>query len=331
MLNSQSKRNKYFEQKWKVVKPVEKVLGVRFENRRNKTIGTYSQAVVTDKFAYVPILETLESILMNPNLTRLFTSHVPQEGIYSDLRDGMYMKNNPLFLNDKGALQIQLFYDDFETANPLGSKKGIHKLGAIYFTLRNFPPQFNSVLSNIHLCALFHSQDIKTYGFDKILEPLISDLKVLESDGIIIPTFPNPIHGTVVQVVGDNLAIHGLFGLVESFSARNCCRFCVTEKSEFQTIFSEDDMVLRTKDMYSEQCQTIQSNPQLPHYYGVKRPCSLNSLKYFQHNLKLNSSWSILRRTLQVQEKSLAESMHLTTVTWTEEIALLQLSYRMKQ
>lgn len=157
-LNSESKRNSYFEQKWKTVEPVEKVLGVRFENRRNRCTGTYDQIVVTDKLTYVPILETLQSVLRNPNLSDMFTSsHTSKDGVYFDLKDGLYMKRHPLFSNENFALQIQLFYDDFETANPLGSKKGIHKLGAIYFTLRNFPPKFNSSLVNIHLCALFHA------------------------------------------------------------------------------------------------------------------------------------------------------------------------------
>lgn len=151
-------------------------------------------------------------------------------------------------------MQIQLFYDDFETANPLGSKKGIHKLGAIYFTLRNFPPKFNSSLVNIHLCALFHTQDIKSYGFENILEPIINDLKVLETDGIHVPTFKGSVHGTVVQVTGDNLGLHGIFGFVESFSARYCCRFCILEKTDFQTVFSEDEesVILRTRNMHAE-------------------------------------------------------------------------------
>jgi len=40
------------------------------------------------------------------------------------------------FSQQRHALQILLYYDDFETANPLGSKKGIHKLGCVYFTLK---------------------------------------------------------------------------------------------------------------------------------------------------------------------------------------------------
>ena len=96
------------------------------------------------------------------------------------MEDGLYIKAHPLFSSESHALKIQLFYDDFEPCNPLGSKKGSHKIGAIYFTLRNFQPKFNSCLDNIYLCILFHTQDIKTYGFNAILEPLVSELKVLE-------------------------------------------------------------------------------------------------------------------------------------------------------
>lgn len=165
--------------------------------------------------------------------------------------------------------KFNYFFDEFETSNPLGSKRGIHKLGAIYFTLRNFPPKFNSSLANIH--------------FDAILEPIVSDLKVLETDGFKDPLSRNLVHGSVVQVTGDNLGIHGLFGSVESFSARNCCRFCLIEKSDFQTVFCEDEesVILQTKDIHAEHCHTIQTTPQLLHVYGVKRTCLLNSLQYF--------------------------------------------------
>lgn len=97
-LNTESKRNSYYEQKWKIVEPVEKVLGVRLENRRNRTTGTYDQVVVTDKFTYVPILNTLQSILLNPNLSSMFSSdYIPKDGLYSDLKDGLYLKNHTLF------------------------------------------------------------------------------------------------------------------------------------------------------------------------------------------------------------------------------------------
>lgn len=86
VLNSETKRKRLFTEKWGIVEPREIVLGTRFDSRRNKTTGTFDQVVVTDKFAYIPILETLKSILQNPLLTDLFKpKHVPKEGIYVDL------------------------------------------------------------------------------------------------------------------------------------------------------------------------------------------------------------------------------------------------------
>lgn len=111
--------------------------------------------------------------------------YIPSKGVYANLRDAAYFKGSPLFSVEKDALQIQLFYDNFETANVLGPKKGLHKLGAIYFTLIFYvSPTFNSSLMNIHLCALIHAQDIKCYSFDLILEPCINNLKVPETYGI---------------------------------------------------------------------------------------------------------------------------------------------------
>lgn len=42
-------------------------------------------------------------------------------------------------------------------------------------------------MMNIHLVALFHTEDVKKYGFDRILQPLIDDIKILESHGIDLP------------------------------------------------------------------------------------------------------------------------------------------------
>lgn len=80
--------------------------------------------------------------------------------------------------------------------------------------------KWNSFLANIHLRALFHAQDLKRYGFSKILALVVRDIKVLEKDGIEIPLYGGHVRSGVVQVTGDNLSLHSLFGLVESFSAR---------------------------------------------------------------------------------------------------------------
>lgn len=60
---------------------------------------------------------------------------------------------------------------------------------------------------NIHLLSLFHTQDLK-YSFDVILEPLINDIKKLESQGLNLPFCDEPIYGTIAQITGDNLGMH---------------------------------------------------------------------------------------------------------------------------
>jgi len=47
-----------------------------------------------------------------------------------------------------------LYYDDFETNNPLGSAAGIYKVGALYCSIAILPSQYSSLLENIFLVQL---------------------------------------------------------------------------------------------------------------------------------------------------------------------------------
>lgn len=44
------------------------------------------------------------------------------QGKMHDYCDGAHYSKHPLYRNHSNALQIQLYFDDFETKNPLGSK-----------------------------------------------------------------------------------------------------------------------------------------------------------------------------------------------------------------
>lgn len=50
-------------------------------------------------------------------------------GYMYDLCDGKFFRDHPVFNADRHALQIVIYYDEVETANPLGSYRGVHKLG----------------------------------------------------------------------------------------------------------------------------------------------------------------------------------------------------------
>ena len=172
------------------------------------------------------------------------------------------------------ALQIQLYFDDLETTNPLGSKTKVHKLGAVYFCLRNIPARFNSSLENIHLCLLFNSIDREVYGFNSIFKPLLEDLNILETRGVEVQIHGKNslLHGTLCLFTADNLACHSVGGFFESFSANRFCHICLVHKQNAQHIFNDDLVELRNRDNYSQHVEL--NNPPLT---GIKEDSCLNS------------------------------------------------------
>lgn len=64
LLNTETKRQRHFEKKIKIVEPVEHVLGVHYDLRKDRT-GVYSQVPVNDKFMYsmCPFWELLSRCL----------------------------------------------------------------------------------------------------------------------------------------------------------------------------------------------------------------------------------------------------------------------------
>lgn len=91
------------------------------------------------------------------------------------------------------------------------------------------------ILESPLVVVLCKSDDVKTYGYGKFLEPLLQDLSTLEIKGIFIAQPGSFIKGTVQTVIVDNLGTHGFAGFVESFFTEYVCRFCTS--GEFQTFF----------------------------------------------------------------------------------------------
>ena len=72
-------------------------------------------------------------------------------GLLGDYCDGELFKNNQLFKDDPTALQIQLYYDELEVCNPLGTKAKKHKLGKNYMSMHTAFKIFLQVCCIIHL------------------------------------------------------------------------------------------------------------------------------------------------------------------------------------
>lgn len=128
-------------------------------------------------------------------------------------------------------ISLGLFVDDFETCNSLGtSSQKKHKLCGVYWIRGILPP-----LSSIFLAILCKSVDVKIYGYDKVLEPLLQDLKNLEDHGVYITLLGKSLRGTVQSVVADNLWAHSIPGFIQSFSGDFFCRFCTAKSCDIRS------------------------------------------------------------------------------------------------
>ena len=91
---------------------------------------------------------------------------------------------------DKGiSVQVtfQLYFDELETANPIGSRATIHKIGCFYWCLKSLPPWLNSDMRYTFVVALVSYLDVKSYGFSPVIDAITNDLVKLEN-GISITT-----------------------------------------------------------------------------------------------------------------------------------------------
>ena len=99
-------------------------------------------------------------------------------------KDGTAYRRNELFLLDKNPLQLVLYYDNFGTVDPLGNKVSKYKVSAFYFVLGNIPAKYRLRLNYINLVLLCPSALVQKYEYQKILLPLLDDIKILETSGL---------------------------------------------------------------------------------------------------------------------------------------------------
>lgn len=89
-------------------------------------------------------------------------SDVPCPSVYDHAFDCLHPKSLvDQMPEDSVPVMLELYYDEFETANPLGPHKGIYHMGVFYYTIKNLPNYFNSNSSNIHLLAIGHAKEFK--------------------------------------------------------------------------------------------------------------------------------------------------------------------------
>ena len=77
---------------------------------------------------------------------------------------------------------MELILYDFNVVSPLGNKTVKYK--TFYFVFGKLPSKFKSKLSEINLVFLASAHIISGYGYQKILQPVLDDIKELETKGV---------------------------------------------------------------------------------------------------------------------------------------------------
>jgi len=174
-LASAFKWKQYYRNHFNIVDPVEFILDAKAKK----------------SFHYVPLLKVLQQLLNQKDvLSKVFEKRrqqsVSDQLHYRFFEDGQHFKNNAFLSGDELRISLCLYIDDFEICNPLGTSRKTHKLCAVYWILGNLPPGSHSSLASIYLAILCKTNDVKTYGYNRIFEPLLQDLVTLEQQGVFV-------------------------------------------------------------------------------------------------------------------------------------------------
>ncbi|XP_047124241.2 uncharacterized protein LOC124806964 [Hydra vulgaris] len=201
--------------------------------------------LVYDTYEYVSVENNFRSLFSSKEFVELmFGNKTKDNDLIDCFQDGERCKKHYLFSNDnKFSIMIQLFYDGMGTTNPLRG---------------------NASTSNV--------------------ERFVSEIQKLQSIGFC-GDFPKigskQIYVGLYQVSCDILALNGLFGFIECFSADFFCTLCLATKKTIQTKTYESDFEMRTIASYNNDLKALETLALGTHSHGVKATCSLNKIPGF--------------------------------------------------
>ncbi|XP_064461583.1 uncharacterized protein LOC135371463 [Ornithodoros turicata] len=226
----------------------------------------------TVTFQYISVLKVLKHYLESSGISYSCGLRSKDDHL-ATVFDGTVFKNHRFFRGDLSKLCIQLYTDEFEVCDPLGAKRGKHKLLVVYYTLINVPSEYRSLLEHIHLALIVKEKVAQEYGLHRIFEPLVSDIAVLETEGVLVNN--TRYTGSVLCMVGDNLSSHHAGGFSTNFSHGRVCRFCMALHHELSLKHCEKDFVMRSPEGHKYHLSMLKSGLPAQSLYGVKAPCAL--------------------------------------------------------
>lgn len=274
-------RMKEMEKTENFIKPITYNVGQSLSDVRNKKNILYKSVTITAQF--IPLRSQLKKffeIQIFFSEIKKYLANLHQENLQvSNIIQSPLWKKIETNFSGKTVFPLLLYFDDYESGNPLGARAGVHKLGAVYISLPCLPPQYSSKLSNIFLALLFHTDDRKCFGNRAVFNVLLDELLFLENEGIDICTDrkTEKVYFALALVLGDNLGMNSILGFNECFVANSFCRICKMKQTE--TFFSycpSENFPLRTRFNYASDLELNNSS-----ITGIKEECIFHVLKNF--------------------------------------------------
>jgi len=237
------------------------------------------------KSYYISVTEVLKMLVQKVDvMPYVLESCFSDNDFLTSYRSGKAFKFMVPWLKDGNLLLLHLYNDEFDVVNPIGARRGKHKLNATYFTLGNLPSKYRSCLQHIFLTNMVKHKAVKENGYAVCFAPLVAELQKLYNDGFSITLPDGHIHkfyAILCTVSGDNLSSHALAGFRQVFNSGRVCRVCMIDHTELTGTMCEKNVTLRNAANHTYHVEAVKENPNNVAIYGVSGPSVFSPLEYF--------------------------------------------------
>ena len=261
-LTSKYLRDKYLENNVVTIKAREIIMGHQLCHKNRNGIMKLEE--VPEYAAYISIIETFQEMLGNSELTTELKNiyQTGKQDVFYDVLDGSFFKGR-IDNDDFIEFKILIFQDAVEVCNPLGNRNGKHKVVMFYWTLVNISPKLRSRLSAIKLLAIVEKTKIDKYGFERVLQPFVEEMKQLyEGMDFLVGDQIVKCRGKVLLCLGDTEGQQQIGGFKVSvgWSLRKC-RYCLATAEDVRNNFTPSTFNKRNKETHLRQCKEIDNAP----------------------------------------------------------------------
>ncbi|KAJ8674307.1 hypothetical protein QAD02_005569 [Eretmocerus hayati] len=263
-----------------LISPLSVIVGSAMEDKCKD--NQIVKELVPRKAYYISVRSTFKAFFEKPGVLKTVLKYMKalsrNTSVLSNWIQGESWRAKMIkYYANQIVIPFLMYIDDFDVNDPLGSHKGIQKMCGIYCSIMTLPPEFRSLLENIFLVMLFHSSDRKEFGWSRILSHLVDEFNELAREGIefLVDGEKITVYFVLAVVIGDNLGLNSLFGMVESFMAHFFCRLCKVIKLNTQTDSKERKESLRAPEDYENDLEEGYTQS------GLKEYCILNEIDHY--------------------------------------------------